>query len=54
MYFTEPKPSNLFDDQLPRKDYLQISAFLDLMVMDQKVISHALQKTIVRAINKGV
>ena len=40
---TEPRPSSLLDGRLARKDYLQISAFLDLVVVEREGVPHALQ-----------
>ena len=42
--FTEPRPSSLLDGRLARKDYLQISAFMDLVVVEREGVPHALQK----------
>ena len=38
----------LLDCKLARKDYLQISAFLDLVVVERKGVPHALQKQATR------
>ena len=42
MCLTEPKPSSLLDSRLARKNYLQISAFLDLVVVEQEGVPHTL------------
>ena len=35
IYLTEPRPSSLLDGRLARKDYLQISTFLDPVVVER-------------------
>ena len=35
MCLTEPRPSSLLNGRLARKDYLQISAFLDPVVVER-------------------
>ena len=44
MRLTELRPSSLFDGRLARKDYLQISAFPDLVVVEREENPHALQR----------
>ena len=43
---TEPRPSSLLDGRLARKDYLQISAFLDPVIVEREGVLHALWKSI--------
>lgn len=50
---TELKLSSLFDSWLARKNHLQINAFSNLMLVEQKKSSYTLQKKISeQAINK--
>ena len=42
-YLTEPRPSSLLDGRLARKDYLQISAFLDPVVVEQEDSSRSME-----------
>ena len=44
MRLTKPRSSSSLDGRLARKDYLQISAFLDLVVVEREEVPHALQK----------
>ena len=47
--------SSLFDAQLTKKNYLQISAFLDLMIIEQEEVFHTIQKkTIGKAMSKVI
>ena len=43
MHLTKPRPSSLLDGWLVKKDYLQISAFLDLVVMEQGSSSRSMK-----------
>ena len=42
-YLTKPRPSSLLNDRLARKNYLQISAFLDPMVVEQESSSRSMK-----------
>lgn len=44
MHLIKPRIKKLFDSRLEKKDNLQISAFSDLVVIEQERISHALKK----------
>ena len=47
-------PGSLLDSQLTRKNYLQISIFLDLVVVEQEKVFHALRENIIEILNKLV
>ena len=42
MCFTELRPSSLLDSRLARKNYLQISVFLDPLVVEREEVLHSL------------
>ena len=54
MCLTEPRPSSLLDGRLAWKNYLQISAFLDPVVVEREGVSHALWKATGGATSKVV
>ena len=54
MCFIKPRLNSLLDGQLTRKNYLQISGFLDLVLVEQEKVPHTLQKATKRATKKVV
>ena len=54
MYFTKPKQSSLFNSQLAKKSYLQISVFLDLVVVEKERVFYALQKKTIKKVTSEV
>ena len=54
MCFTKLRLSSLLDGRLARKNYLQISVFLNPIVIEQEKVPHALWKTTGEATSKVV
>ena len=54
MHLTKLRSRSLLNSQLIKKNYLQNSVFLDLMVIKQEKVSYTLQKATEKATSKVV